>query len=106
MAVSLVKLLMSMPAIQRTLSMIAFSTSTLAIIVTRGGLLITFAVNAVDSDSFNILAICSVTTALLALKGQVYENCYIDALESLFLLKFEYFFSCNILRQRKRPWKC
>jgi hypothetical protein len=40
----------------------------------------------VGSESFNILAISSVATALLAIKGRVYENCYIDALESSFLL--------------------
>ena len=56
------------------------------LLVTRGGLFITFAANAVGSESFNILAICSVAIALLAIKGQVYENCYIDALESSFLL--------------------
>ena len=42
--------------------------------------------NAVGSGSFNVLAISSVATALLALKGRVYENRYIDALESSFLL--------------------
>ena len=56
------------------------------LLVTRGGLFITFAANAVGSESFNILAICSVATALLALKGRVYENHYLDALESSFLL--------------------
>ena len=56
------------------------------LLVTRGGLFVIFAVNAVGSDSFNILAICSVATALLALKRQVYESCYIDAVESSFLL--------------------
>jgi hypothetical protein len=40
----------------------------------------------VGSESFNILAISSVATALLAIKGRVYENRYIDALESSFLL--------------------
>jgi hypothetical protein len=61
------------------------------LLITRGGLFITFAVNAVGSDSFNILAISSVTTALLAIKGRVYENRYIDALESSFLLNLSIF---------------
>jgi hypothetical protein len=56
------------------------------LLITRGGLFITFAANAVGRDSFNILAISSVAIALLAIKGRVYENCYIDALESSFLL--------------------
>ena len=61
------------------------------LLVTRGGLFITFAVNAVGSDSFNILAISSVATALLSIKGRVYENRYIDALESSFLLNLSIF---------------
>ena len=61
------------------------------LLVTRGGLFITFAVNAVGSDSFNILAISSVATALLALKGRVYESRYMDALESSFLLNLSTF---------------
>ena len=56
------------------------------LLVTRGGLYITFAINAVGSDDFNILAITSVVIALLSIKGRVYENRYIDALESLFLV--------------------
>ena len=56
------------------------------LLITRGGLFIIFAVNAVGSDDFNILAITSVVIALLSIKGRVYENHYIDVLESLFLL--------------------
>ena len=56
------------------------------LLIARGGLFIIFAINAVGSDDFNILAITSVVLALLSIKGRVYENRYIDALESLFLL--------------------
>ena len=56
------------------------------LLVTRGGLFITFAVNAVGSDNFNILATSSVVIALLSIKGRVYENHYKEALESSFLL--------------------
>ena len=56
------------------------------LLIARGGLFIIFAINAVRSDDLNILAISSVVTALLSIKGRVYKNRYIDALESLFLL--------------------
>jgi hypothetical protein len=56
------------------------------LLITRGGLFITFAVNTVGRDSFKTLAISSVVIALLSIKGRVYENCYTEALESSFLL--------------------
>lgn len=71
------------------------------LLVTRGGLFITFAVKAVDSNSFNILAICSVATALLAIKGRVYENRYIDVLESSFLLNLSIFSVATIYVREK-----
>ena len=52
---------------------------------------ITFAVNAVGSDNFNILAISSVVIALLSIKGRAYENHYTEALESSFLLNLGIF---------------
>jgi hypothetical protein len=61
------------------------------LLITRGGLFITFAVNAVGRDNFNILAITSVVIILLSIKRKVYENWYIDALESSFLLNLGIF---------------
>ena len=55
------------------------------ILLSRLALLLTIAVNAVGSDSVNILVIASVTAGLLFIKRRVYENNYIDLLESSFI---------------------
>ena len=54
------------------------------ILLSRSMLLLTIAIN-VGSDSVNILVIASVTAGLLFIKRRVYENNYIDLLESSFI---------------------
>ena len=56
------------------------------LLVSRMGLYLTFAINALGNESINILAITSISAALLALKGRVYEHWFNDVLESVFLL--------------------
>ena len=55
-------------------------------LLARLALLLTIAVNAVGSDSVNLLVITSVTAGLLSIKGRVYERRYNDILESSFIL--------------------
>ena len=55
------------------------------VLLSRLALLLTIAVNAVGGDSVNILVIASVTAGLLFIKRRVYENNYIDLLESSFI---------------------
>ena len=55
------------------------------VLLSRLALLLTIAINAVGSDSVNILVIASVTAGLLFIKRRVYENNYIDLLESSFI---------------------
>ena len=56
------------------------------LLVSRMGLFLTFAINAQGNEGVNILAIASVSAAIFALKGQVYEHWLNDALESISLL--------------------
>ena len=55
-------------------------------LLARLALLLTIAINAVGSDSVNLLVIASVTAGLLSIKGRVYELRYNDILESSFIL--------------------
>ena len=55
-------------------------------LLSRSALLLTIAINAVGSDSVNILVIASVTAGLLSMKGRVYTHRYNDILESSFIL--------------------
>ena len=55
-------------------------------LLSRSALLLTIAINAVGSDSVNILVIASVTAGLLSIKGRVYTHIYSDILESSFIL--------------------
>ena len=55
-------------------------------LLSRSALLLTIAINAVGSDSVNLLVIASVTAGLLSIKGRVYTHIYSDILESSFIL--------------------
>ena len=55
-------------------------------LLARLALLLTIAINAVGSDSVNLLVITSVTAGLLSIKGRVYEHNYNDLFESSFIL--------------------
>ena len=55
-------------------------------LLARLALLLTIAINAVGSDSVNLLVIASVTAGLLLIKGRVYERRYNDILEFSFIL--------------------
>ena len=55
-------------------------------LLARLALLLTIAINAVGTDSINLLVITSVTAGLLSIKGRVYELRYNDILESSFIL--------------------
>ena len=55
-------------------------------LLARSALLLTIAINAVGSDSVNLLVITSVTAGLLSIKGRVYTHRYNDILESSFIL--------------------
>ena len=62
------------------------------LLLSRLGLFLTFAINTNGSESINILAVSSVTIALLTLKLlRVYENLYKDILESSFILNLGIF---------------
>ena len=62
------------------------------LLLSRLGLLLTFAINANGSESVNILAVSSVTIALLATKLlRVYENLHKDVLESSFIVNLGIF---------------
>ena len=55
-------------------------------LLARSALLLTTAINAVGSDSVNLLVIASVTACFLSIKGNVYTHIYNDILESSFIL--------------------
>ena len=59
------------------------------LLLSRLGLFLTFAINANGSESVNLVAVSSVTIALLAIR--VYENLYKDILESSFILNLGIF---------------
>ena len=62
------------------------------LLLSRLGLYLTFAINTNGSESVSILAVSSVTVALLTLKLlRVYENLYKDVLESSFILNLGIF---------------
>ena len=61
------------------------------LLLSRLGLYLTFAINANGSESINILAVSSITVALLAIKLRVYEDLYKDLLESSFILNLGIF---------------
>ena len=62
------------------------------LLLSRLGLFLTFAMNTDGSESINILAVLSVTIALLAIKLlRVYENLYKDILESFLILNLRMF---------------
>ena len=61
------------------------------LLLSQLGLFLTFAINANGSESINILAVSSVTIALLAMKLRVYERLYNDILESFFILNLGIF---------------
>ena len=58
------------------------------LLITRLGLFLSFAN---DSESVNIVAVISVTVALLAIRFRVYEHYYNDVLESSFILNLGIF---------------
>ena len=55
------------------------------------GLFLTFAINANSSESVNILAVSSVSLALLAIQRRVYDHWCKDLLESSFILNLGIF---------------
>ena len=61
------------------------------LLISRLGLFLTFAINATGSESVNILAVSSVSIALLAIQKRVYRHWLKDALESSFLLNLGIF---------------
>ena len=61
------------------------------LLISRLGLFLTFAINANGSESVNILAVSSISIALLAIQKRVYQQWLKDALESSFLLNLGIF---------------
>ena len=61
------------------------------LLLSRLGLFLTFAINANGSESINILAVSSVTIALLAINRRVYEHWWKDILELSFILNLGIF---------------
>ena len=61
------------------------------LLLTRLGLFLTFAINANGSESVNILAVSSVSIALLAIHRRIYEHWWKDFLESSFILNLGIF---------------
>ena len=61
------------------------------LLLSRLGLFLTFAINANGSESVNILAVSSVSIALLAIQRRVYQHWLKDILESSFLLNLGVF---------------
>ena len=59
--------------------------------LSRLGLFLTFAINANVSEGVNLLAISSVSLALLAIQRRVYENRWKDLLESSYILNLGIF---------------
>jgi hypothetical protein len=61
-----------------------------AVVLTIGPIL-TFAINTNGRESVNLVAISSVSLALLAIQGRVYEHRWKDLLESFFILNLGIF---------------
>ena len=61
------------------------------LLLSRLGLFLTFTINANGSESVNILAVSSVSIALLAIQRRVYEHWLKDVLESSFILNLGIF---------------
>jgi hypothetical protein len=61
------------------------------LLLSRLGLFLTFAINANGSESVNLVAVSSVTLALLAIQRRVYEQRWKDLLESFFILNLGIF---------------
>ena len=61
------------------------------LLLSRLGLFLTFAINANGSEGVNLLAISSVSLALLAIQRRVYENRWKDLLESSYILNLGIF---------------
>ena len=61
------------------------------LLLSRLGLFLTFAINANGSESVNLLAVSSVSLALLAIQRRVYEHRWKDLLESSFILNLGIF---------------
>ena len=61
------------------------------LLLTRLGLFLIFAVNANGGESINILAVSSVSVALLAIQKNIYEHRIKDILESSFILNLGVF---------------
>ena len=61
------------------------------LLLSRLGLFLTFAINANVNEGVNLLAISSVSLALLAIQRRVYENRWKDLLESFYILNLGIF---------------
>ncbi len=61
------------------------------LLLSRLGLFLTFAINANGSENVNLVAVSSVTLALLAIQRRVYEHRWKDLLESFFILNLGIF---------------
>ena len=61
------------------------------LLLSRLGLFLTFAINANGNESINILAVSSVTIALLAIQGRIYEHWCKNLLEASFILNLGIF---------------
>ena len=61
------------------------------LLLSRLGLFLTFAINPNDSEQVNLVAVTSVSLALLAFKRRVYEQRWKDLLESSFILNLGIF---------------
>ena len=75
-------------------------------LLARSALLLTIAINAVGSESVNLLVITSVTAGLLSIKGRVYTHRYNDILESSFILNLCVFSSATFyLKERNTQYQ-
>ena len=61
------------------------------LLLSRFGLFLTFAINANGSESINLVAVSSISLALLAIQRRVYEQRWKDLLESFFILNLGIF---------------
>ena len=61
------------------------------LLLSRFGLFLTFAINANGSENVNLVAVSSVSLALLAVQRRVYEQRWKDLLESFFILNLGIF---------------
>ena len=61
------------------------------LLLSRFGLFLTFAINAKGSESINLVAVSSISLALLAIQRRVYEQRWKDLLESFFILNLGIF---------------